>query len=175
MRRSYRSGGDAARGISAEPKIEVGVPATLNLKLEIGQMTETGKGLGGRGDGAGHQCGVRAEQQDALPDEALYRAQFAQGQFGNHIYLYGPRQTHIDLSVVKHTRRPDHSSPKKCACIFRGWRGQGGRTVPLRPRTRSGALRIRKTRRPQRSTNGLAGSCPRTMRRASQIPTGSRH
>ena len=38
------------------------------------------------------------------PTKPYIGPQIAPGQFGNHVYLYGPRQTHIDLSLVKHTQ-----------------------------------------------------------------------
>jgi hypothetical protein len=38
------------------------------------------------------------------PSKPYIGPQIIPGQFGNHVFLYGPRQTHIDLSVVKHTR-----------------------------------------------------------------------
>jgi hypothetical protein len=38
------------------------------------------------------------------PSKPYIGPQTAPGQFGNRVFLYGPHQTRIDLSVVKHTR-----------------------------------------------------------------------
>jgi hypothetical protein len=37
------------------------------------------------------------------PGKPYVGPQIAPGKFGNHVYLYGPKQTHVDLSLVKHT------------------------------------------------------------------------